>query len=68
MLKFEDYEYLIGAEHTFPDGIMLRVIQIKQRELGLWITYEHVYSGAMPRRFSERLEKFVETYGHLFKK
>lgn len=67
MLKLEDHKFLIGKDYTFSDGIILRVIQIKQRETALWVTYEHVYSGAMPRRFSETLEKFMETYGHLYK-
>lgn len=66
MLKYDDYKHLIGQDHVFPDGIILRVVQIKQRETGLWITYEHVFSGAMPRRFTETLEKFLGTYKHLF--
>jgi hypothetical protein len=63
-----DYSHIIGKEYEFTDGVKLRVIQIKQRDTGLYITYEHVYQSAMPRRFVQQLSEFVDTYGHLFPK
>lgn len=63
-----DYSHIEGKEYEFDDGIKLRIIQIKQRETGPWITYEHVYQGAFPRRFSQKLGEFIDTYGHLFPK
>jgi len=63
-----DYEHIVGKDYVFTDGVKLRVVQIKQRELGLYVTYEHVYQGAIPRRFTQKLSEFVDTYGHLFPK
>jgi hypothetical protein len=63
-----NYDHLIGKEYDFPDGVKLRIIQVKERESGAWITYEHVYQNALPRRFSEKLGDFIGTFGHLFPK
>ena len=62
------YEHIVGAEYEFSDGIKLKVVQVKKRETGYWVTYEHVYQGALPRRFTEKLGEFIHTYGHLFPK
>lgn len=63
-----DYSNLPGNEYEFSDGVKLRVIQIKQRDTGPWVTYEHVYQGALPKRFTQKLGEFLDTYGHLFPK
>ena len=61
-----EYLNLAGEEHVFPDGVRLRVVQLKQREDTWWITYETDYGKSLPRRFTQRLGEFVNTYGHLF--
>lgn len=66
MTLFEEYSHLAGKQHVFPDGVILRVFQIKQREGVPWVTYEAVYQGAMPRRATVALKEFIDTYGHLF--
>lgn len=63
-----DYQHIEGKEYEFADGVKLRVVQIKLREVDFWVTYEHVYQNALPRRFSQKLREFVDTYGHLFPK
>lgn len=63
-----EFEYIAGKEYEFSDGVKLRVVQVKQREFEPWVTYEHVYQGALPRRFSQKLSEFLDTYGHLFPK
>lgn len=63
-----DYEHIVGKEYEFSDGVKLRIVQVKQRETEPWVTYEHVYQSALPRRFSQTLSEFIDTYGHLFPK
>jgi hypothetical protein len=62
----KDYSYLAGKEHEFPDGIRLKIIQVKQRDTAQWITYEHIYLNALPKRFTQKVYDFIDTYGHLF--
>ena len=67
MTSDRDYTKLGGKEHFFPDGISLKIVQVKHREAGIWwVTYEHVIPGAFPRRFSMKASEFMDTYGHLF--
>lgn len=61
-----DYSYLAGKQHMFADGIILRIVQVKQRDSAQWITYEHVYQNALPKRFTQKVYDFLDTYGHLF--
>lgn len=58
----------IGARHHFPDGVVLHVVDIKQRDTGPWVTYETIYPNALPKRTSMKLGEFTSTYGHLFQK
>lgn len=60
--------HIVGKDYVFTDGVILRVIQIKQREMEPYVTYEHVYQNALPRRFTKKLREFIDTYGHLFPK
>jgi len=61
-----DYSYLRGKIHEFEDGVKLRIVDVKMREAVQWISYETIYSGALPRRFVTKAPEFIETYGHLF--
>lgn len=59
---------LAGRSHTFEDQTVLKIIQVKQRDSGLWITFEISYSNALPRRIVDKLDTFLEKYQHLFSK
>lgn len=61
-----DYSSLARQSHTFPDGVIIRIIQVKQRGDGLYVTYENDYGKNLPRRFVMKADLFVEDYGHLF--
>lgn len=63
-----DYEHIVGKEYEFSDGVKLKIVQVKLREVDYWVTYEHVYQSALPRRFTQKLGEFIDTYGHLFPK
>jgi hypothetical protein len=60
------YTHYLGREHVFEDGIILRVIQVKQRHDGMYVTYETQYPKALPRRFVVRLREFYDQFNHLF--
>jgi hypothetical protein len=57
---------LKGKKYEFDDGMILSVVDVKQREDGLWVTYESGHPSAIPRRFVTQIGKFLETFGHLF--
>ena len=57
---------LVGYKHHFPDGVVLHIVSIKQRETEPWVIYETIYNSALPKRVSMKLSEFINTYGHLF--
>jgi hypothetical protein len=63
-----DYDYLRGKIYDFEDGVKLHVVDVKWRESGEWVTYETIYSHALPKRFSLNAKEFADKYGHLFPK
>ena len=66
-VEFGDYSWLAGRVYDFNDGAQLHVLQVKVRDGGMpWVTSEHVYPHALPRRFSEDIKTFMDRYGHLF--
>lgn len=67
MIEQTDYTPLAGQSHTFPDSVVIRIIQVKQRYDGPYVTYENDYGNSLPRRFVMRADLFMEEYGHLFK-
>ena len=62
---------LVGKKHTFDDGNVIEVIQIKERNINedgvtLYVTY-CVYQGrSLPRKLVMTMQEFINTYGHLF--
>lgn len=60
------YSFLVGQAFTFEDGVQIAVAAVKMRAQGVYVTYESRYQGALPRRFTLELEKFIGQYGHLF--
>lgn len=61
-----NYNPLAGQSHVFPDSVIIRIIQVKQRYDGPYVTYETDYGNSLPRRFVMRADLFMEDYGHLF--
>jgi hypothetical protein len=66
MNEYDRYLALAGRAHTFEDGVEMRIIQVKIRETGPWVTYESDYGGSIPRRFVLPVWEFLDTFGHLF--
>jgi hypothetical protein len=58
---------LVGKSYTFADGIVIRVMQSKRRELGYWVTYEVVYANALPKKMVMSVGEFRSKYDHLFR-
>lgn len=61
-----DSHWLSGKTHCFPDNVVLRIVQVKQRSDAQYVTYETDYGNSLPRRFVMRADLFMEEYGHLF--
>ena len=63
----EDYLNLVGKKFSFEDGALLEVLQLKEREDGLWVHYFISMNDSLPRKLVMKLEEFNNTFGHLFK-
>ena len=61
-----DYYKLAGRVFHFDDGASLRIVQVKERENGPWVTYEGTFNNSLPRRLVMPAREFVEHYAHLF--
>ena len=63
----DDYLDLIGKKFSFEDGAMIEIIQLKEREDGLWVHYFISMNAGLPRKLVMQLDEFNNTFGHLFK-
>jgi hypothetical protein len=63
----DDYLNLVGKKFSFEDGALLEVLQLKEREDGLWVHYFISMNDSLPRKLVMKLEEFNNTFGHLFK-
>ena len=63
----DDYLDLIGKKFSFEDGAMIEIIQLKEREDGLWVHYFISMNSSLPRKLVMQLGEFNNTFGHLFK-
>lgn len=63
----DDYLDLTGKKFLFEDGAVIEVIQVKNREDGLWVHYFISMNNNLPRKLVMKLEEFNNTFGHLFK-
>ena len=63
----DDYLDLIGKKFSFEDGAMIEIIQLKEREDGLWVHYFISMNASLPRKLVMQLDEFNNTFGHLFK-
>lgn len=60
-------EQLVGKSYTFEDGSNITVLQLKNREDGLWVHYTISMNDSLPRKLVMPLTEFNNTFGHLFK-
>ena len=58
---------LLGKSYTFEDGSLIKVLQLKNREDGLWVHYEISINSSLPRKLVMPIKEFINTYEHLFK-
>jgi hypothetical protein len=63
----EDYLDLTGKKFEFEDGALIEIIQVKNREDGLWVHYFISMNNSLSRKLVMKLEEFNNTFGHLFK-
>jgi hypothetical protein len=63
----DDYLDLTGKKFEFEDGAIIEVIQVKEREDGLWVHYFISMNSNLPRKLVMKLDEFNNTFGHLFK-
>jgi hypothetical protein len=63
----DDYLNLVGKKFSFEDGALLEILQLKEREDGLWVHYFISMNDSLPRKLVMKLEEFNNTFGHLFK-
>lgn len=63
-------EELLGKTHSFDDGNVISVIQIKNRDSDdgpiPYITYQVHQGTSLPRKLVMKQSEFIDTYGHLF--
>jgi hypothetical protein len=61
-----EFEQFVGQSFVFDDGAEIKIVQIKRRDDGFWVTYETTFIRGLPRRLVMPERDFIETYGHLF--
>jgi len=58
---------LVNKSYTFPDGVTITIIQIKQRDDGYWVTYNTGKDNSVPRKQTMPYDEFMGHFSHLFK-
>ena len=56
----------IDTAFDFDDGASIKIIQVKRREDGPWVTYTINYPNSLPRKLVMAEKDFIDTFGHLF--
>ena len=56
----------VGRIFDFPDGAKMKIIQVKLRDDGQWVTWEAQFPGSLPKRTVQPLQEFLNSYSHLF--
>jgi len=59
-------QHLAGQVADFNDGVKIRIVQIKQRDTGYWVTYEIQRPLSLEQRFSLIENEFVAQFGKFF--
>ena len=57
---------LVGKEYRFEDGNSIKIIEVKHRDDGLWVSAHIGSLMGIPRPTIMPLKEFTEMYGHLF--
>lgn len=61
---------LVGQKYNFPDGNVIEVIQVNDREVNgensPWVTYLIYQHSNLPRKLLMKYSEFVDNFGHLF--
>ena len=57
---------LVGQKFVFDDGNKIEVIQVKQRDDGMWVTYQISANDSLPRKLTMHRKEFMDYYKHLF--
>lgn len=57
---------LIGIEKLLQDGNTLKVVQIKLRDDGLWVSYTLTYKNSIPKKLTMPLHEYKSLYGNLY--
>jgi hypothetical protein len=61
-----EFEQFVGKEFVFDDGATIKIIQVKRRDDGFWVTYETTFIRSLPKRHIMPEAEFGATYAHLF--
>ena len=59
-------QHLSGRVADFNDGVKIKIVQIKQRDTGYWVTYEIQRPLSLEQRFSLIENEFVAQFGKFF--
>lgn len=57
---------LVGKTYTFEDGHSIKIIQVRSRDNGVWITYEIKSGPGIPQKLMMIEREFYNNFGHLF--
>ena len=57
---------LVGKTHTFDDGHSIKILQVRSRDNGVWVTYEIQSGPGIPQRLIMIEREFYNNFGHLF--
>ena len=61
-----EFEQFVGREYIFDDGASIKIIQVKRRDDGFWVTYETAHGRGLPKRLVMSEAEFISTFAHLF--
>ena len=58
----------VGLSTVLQDGAVLKVVQVKMRETGPWVSYTITYHAALPRKLVMPYGQFAQIYGGILLK
>lgn len=61
-----EVEQFVGRIYNFDDGASLKVVQVKRRDDGFWVTYETRWPGHLEKRHTTPEPEFISQFAHLF--
>jgi len=60
------FKDLVGHSYKFEDGNTIKIIQLNNRDTGVWITYEIQSGPGIPQKLMMIEREFYNNFGHLF--